>query len=44
MVTLHLERPEHAPRIERLLDQAFGADRWHKTCQRLRDGQEPIGI
>jgi predicted N-acetyltransferase YhbS len=41
MVTLHLERPEHAPAIERLLDQAFGPARRHKTCQRLRDGQEP---
>jgi len=42
MVTLHVERPEHAPRIERLLDQAFGPARWHKTCQRLRDGQDPL--
>ncbi|MBM3546843.1 MAG: N-acetyltransferase [Alphaproteobacteria bacterium] len=41
MVTLQLERPEHAPAIERLLDQAFGPARWHKTCQRLRDGQDP---
>ena len=41
MVTLHNERPEHAPQIERLLDQAFGPARWHKTCQRLRDGQVP---
>lgn len=42
MVTLHDERPEHAPAIERLLDQAFGPARWHKTCQRIRDGQAPI--
>jgi predicted N-acetyltransferase YhbS len=42
MIALHDERPEHAPAIERLLDQAFGPDRWHKTCQRLRDGQAPI--
>ena len=42
MVTLHVERPEHAPAIERLLDQAFGPARWHKTCQRLRDGQDPL--
>jgi predicted N-acetyltransferase YhbS len=41
MVTLHHELPEHAPAIERLLDQAFGAERWQKTCQRLRDGQAP---
>ena len=42
MVTLHVERPEHAPAIERLLDQVFGPARWHKTCQRLRDGQDPL--
>ncbi len=41
MATLRLERPEHAPAIERLLDQAFGPARWHKTCQRLRDGRVP---
>ncbi len=42
MVTLHDERPEHGPQIERLLDQAFGPARWLKTCQRLRDGQVPV--
>ena len=42
MVTLTPERPEHGPAIERLLDQAFGEARWHKTCQRLRDGQAPM--
>jgi predicted N-acetyltransferase YhbS len=36
------ERHEHAPAIERLLDVAFGEERWHKTCQRLRDGQAPL--
>jgi predicted N-acetyltransferase YhbS len=36
------ERPEHGPAIERLLDQSFGEARWHKTCQRLRDGRAPI--
>lgn len=41
MVTLHQERSEHGPAIERLLDQAFGQERWQKTCQRLRDGQVP---
>ena len=25
-----------------MLDQAFGPARWHKTCQRLRDGQDPL--
>lgn len=42
MVTLVDERHEHAPAIERLLDVAFGEGRWHKTCQRLRDGQAPL--
>lgn len=35
------ERMEHAPAVERLLDVAFGEERWQKTCQRLRDGQVP---
>ena len=42
MVKLLTERAEHRPAIERLLDQAFGEARWHKTCQRLRDGQKPV--
>jgi predicted N-acetyltransferase YhbS len=42
MVTLHEERPEHAPAVERLLDRSFGEARWHKTCQRLRDGRDPM--
>jgi predicted N-acetyltransferase YhbS len=43
MVTLTPERPEHGPAVDRLLDSAFGSEaRWHKTCQRLRDGQEPL--
>lgn len=42
MVTLREERPEHAPAVERLLDRAFGEARWHKTCQRLRDGRDPM--
>jgi len=41
MITLTTERPEHGPAIERLLDAAFGEARWHKTCQRLRDGRTP---
>lgn len=42
MVRVVTERSEHAPAIERLLDQAFGEARWAKTCQRLRDGQEAV--
>ena len=42
MITLKNERDEHAQAIERLLDKAFGEVRHHKTCQRLRDGREPI--
>ncbi len=41
MLKLTEERDEHAPAIERLLDEAFGETRWHKTSQRLRDGQTP---
>ncbi len=37
-VTITGEDPGHAPDIETLLDTAFGAERWRKTCQRLRDG------
>jgi predicted N-acetyltransferase YhbS len=42
MVRLVDEREEHAPEVERLLDVAYGEVRWHKTCQRLRDGQAPL--
>ncbi len=42
MITLASERAAHAPAIERLLDGAFGPERWRKTCQRLRDGQAPL--
>jgi predicted N-acetyltransferase YhbS len=42
-VVLAEERAEHGQAIEGLLDSAFGEARWHKTCQRLRDGQSPIG-
>ena len=42
MARLIVERPEHAPAIERLVDAAFGEARWHKTCQRLRDGRKPV--
>jgi predicted N-acetyltransferase YhbS len=42
MITLASEREEHAPAIEQLLDVAFGEARWHKSSQRLRDGQAPL--
>jgi predicted N-acetyltransferase YhbS len=42
MVRLLTERAEHGPAVERLVDAAFGEARWHKTCQRLRDGQMPV--
>lgn len=42
MVTYTLERDEHAPAIERLLNAAFGEVRWHKTSQRVRAGQAPV--
>lgn len=41
MVILAPERAEHGPAVERLIDAAFGEARWHKTCQRLRDGRKP---
>ncbi len=31
------------PEIEKILDQAFGADRYEKTAYRLRDGVSAIG-
>jgi predicted N-acetyltransferase YhbS len=42
VITLASERAAHTPAIERLLDDAFGPERWQKTCQRLRDGQAPL--
>ncbi len=42
MVTYAVERDEHGPAIERLLDASFGEARRHKTCQRVRDGQAPV--
>jgi predicted N-acetyltransferase YhbS len=41
-VALAEERTEHGQAIDGLLDSAFGEARWHKTCQRLRDGQAAI--
>ena len=35
------ERPADAPAREVLLDDAFGDERFAKTCQRLRDGRLP---
>ena len=35
------ERPMDASAREALLDEAFGDDRFAKTCQRLRDGRLP---
>src|SRR5579883_637952 len=35
------ERPPDAPAREALLDEAFGGERFAKTCQRLRDGRAP---
>lgn len=42
MISYTTERDEHGPAIERLLDASFGEARWHKTCQRVRDGQTPV--
>lgn len=42
MVTYTVERDEHGPAIERLLDSAFGEARWHKTSQRVRAGKAPV--
>lgn len=41
-VSITGEGLEHAPAVEQLLDVAFGEGRWQKTCQRLRDGQDPL--
>jgi predicted N-acetyltransferase YhbS len=42
VIRLASERAVHTPAIERLLDNAFGPERWQKTCQRLRDAQAPL--
>lgn len=36
------EKPYHAPRVEALLDEAFGPARYAKTAYRLRDGVAPV--
>jgi predicted N-acetyltransferase YhbS len=38
---IRAERPEDAPARESLLDAAFGAARFEKTCERLRAGRLP---
>ncbi|MGZ9021038.1 MAG: GNAT family N-acetyltransferase [Rhodoplanes sp.] len=39
MITIRHERPADAPAREALLDRAFGACRFEKTCQLLREGR-----
>jgi len=41
MNTIRTERSGDRAAIERLLDEAFGVDRFEKTVQRLRDGRLP---
>jgi predicted N-acetyltransferase YhbS len=41
MITLRHERPSDVKAREALLDAAFGAARWRKSSQRLRDGRLP---
>jgi predicted N-acetyltransferase YhbS len=41
MLTIRHERPGDIPAREMLLDEAFGAARWRKASQRLRDGRLP---
>jgi predicted N-acetyltransferase YhbS len=40
-VRIEDERPSDIPAREALLDDAFGEERFAKTCQRLRDGRRP---
>lgn len=41
MVTIRTELPSDAVSRERLLDKAFGASRFRKTSERLREGRLP---
>ncbi len=41
MITIRPERPADAPAREALLDLAFGACRFEKTSERLREGRRP---
>ncbi|HLJ71364.1 MAG TPA: N-acetyltransferase [Roseiarcus sp.] len=38
-IVIENERPADGPAREALLDEAFGEERFAKTCQRLRDGR-----
>mgnify|MGYP001077761196 CR=1 FL=1 len=42
MFQIEVERPEHGPAIEALLDLSFGPGRFAKTAQRLREGNTAI--
>jgi predicted N-acetyltransferase YhbS len=41
MISIRKERPPDVAAREALLDEAFGALRWRKSSQRLRDGRSP---
>ena len=41
MISIRKERPPDVAAREALLDEAFGAHRWRKSSQRLRDGRSP---
>ncbi|MCP8939703.1 N-acetyltransferase [Alsobacter sp. SYSU M60028] len=41
MARIRLETPDDVTARERLLDAAFGDDRFAKTCERLREGRLP---
>src|SRR5438046_10123371 len=38
---IRAERASDVAAREALLDACFGANRWQRTCQRLRDGRAP---
>jgi predicted N-acetyltransferase YhbS len=38
---IRAERASDVAAREALLDACFGSNRWHRTCQRLRDGRAP---
>ena len=42
MPPIRKERPQDGPKIESLLDRAFGADRHSRPSYRLREGIEPV--
>lgn len=42
MFQIEIERPEHGPAIEALLDLSFGPGRYAKTAQRLREGNKAV--